>query len=49
MLEAWRRVFTQSGWTEPTTISLEGDDGDTTATMTRAPARRAGATKKKPT
>ena len=48
MLDAWRRVFAQSGWTGAATISLDGDDGDTTATMTRAPARSAGATKKKP-
>ncbi|HEY1955960.1 MAG TPA: serine/threonine-protein kinase [Polyangiaceae bacterium] len=39
MLEAWRGVFAQSGWTAPE-ITMAGEDGgDTTATMTRAPRK----------
>jgi len=38
MLATWRDVFSGSGWTAPV-IVMGGDDGDTTATMTR-PKRR---------
>jgi serine/threonine protein kinase len=40
MLTAWRDVFAASGWSAPTITLGQEDGGDTTATMTRAPAKK---------